>query len=452
MPGLREGAVRQVFISYARDDRRRVEALAERLRRLVDAVWFDSQLHGGEDWWAAILDRIRNSDIFLAVISPASLGSEACRIERQYATAVHRTIIPVALTAVPSALPTDVATLQIVDFTQPGEQALTDLARALLASPDPKPLPDPLPADPEAPLSYLTDLVDLVNSPRELTKSEQMEIVCRLERGLESPDQDEREGARQVLQRMKSRDDLAASVEKTIDLLAGEHIPSTAPAPLRQPDPSPDPALIYHVPTARWPQPSSPRPVEAPSDRSSHRAVAPPPPVRTEAPKPRRRHPIRAMGALVVLALLAGAAWMAITSMGGDDGGDGDPPVPGSPYERLCTIKNVTTFPGDVTVDKVDPETMKTWACFLYEKDVIGDYESNFTGNYTGNFPSTVKRWKEANGFPDPTANLDEELFDCLQDDSQCPSSGDDVDDAVTPGADGPPSDPVTPSADAEAQ
>jgi hypothetical protein len=142
---------------------------------------------------------------------------------------------------------------------------------------------------------------------------------------------------------------------------------------------------------------------------------------------------------------------MALTSIGGDDGGDGDPPVPGSPYERLCTITNVTTFPGNVTEDKVDPETMKLWACFLYEKDVIGDYESNFTGNYGENFPSTVKRWKEANGFPEPTTtNLDKDLFDCLLYDL-CPSSGDETDDAVTPGADDQ-GDPVTPSADAEAQ
>ena len=57
--------MRQVFISYARDDHEAVEALAARLRRLVDSVWFDSQLHGGEDWWAGILERIRGCDVFL---------------------------------------------------------------------------------------------------------------------------------------------------------------------------------------------------------------------------------------------------------------------------------------------------------------------------------------------------------------------------------------------------
>jgi len=217
--------VREVFISYARPDLRRVEALAQRLQRLVDSVWFDSKLHGGEDWWAGILKRIRESDIFLAVVSSASLGSEACRIERAYAAQVGRTIVPVALEAVPPALPSDIATLQIVDFSKPGEQSLSDLARALLAAPLPEPLPTPLPPDPEVPLSYLTDLVDRVNSGRELTKSEQMEIIFRLERGLTSSDQDEREGAQQVLERMRSRDDLAASVEKTIDLLAREHTP-----------------------------------------------------------------------------------------------------------------------------------------------------------------------------------------------------------------------------------
>ena len=128
----------------------------------------------------------------------------------------------------PQAPPSDLATLQIVDFSTPGEDAVADLARALLASPGAVPLPDPLPDQPEPPLSYLTSLVDLVTSPRELTKSEQMDIVVQLERGLEASDPDEREGARHVLRRMASRDDLASSVEKTIALLEKEHLSEEA--------------------------------------------------------------------------------------------------------------------------------------------------------------------------------------------------------------------------------
>lgn len=256
--------MRQVFISYARDDRRSVEALADRLERMVDAVWFDTQLHGGEDWWAGILERIRASSTFLAVVSRASLNSEACRIEREYATSVNRPVVPVALEALPPVLPREIAARQIVDFSVPGEKAVADLARALLASPDPEPLPDPLPPDPEAPLSYLTDLVDLVDSPRELTKSEQMEIIFQLERGLESSDHDEREGARHVLRRMTARDDLASSVEKTINLLAREHVPQVraAQADSEAPPsgPTSDPRARRETTTRSPSAPSVPRP------------------------------------------------------------------------------------------------------------------------------------------------------------------------------------------------
>ena len=62
-----------------------------------DCADIDSQLHGGEDWWAGILERIRSCDVFLSVVSQSSLDSEACRIEREYARQIDRTIIPVAL-------------------------------------------------------------------------------------------------------------------------------------------------------------------------------------------------------------------------------------------------------------------------------------------------------------------------------------------------------------------
>ena len=432
--------MRQVFISYARDDRARVEALAERLRRLVDGVWFDSQLHGGEDWWAGILQRIRECDIFLAVVSPSSLDSEACRIEREYAASVHRTILPVALSAVPPALPSDIATLQIVDFSEPGEQSLADLARALLAAPDAESLPDPVPPDPEAPLSYLTDLVDLVSSSRELTKSEQMEILFRLERGLESSDHDEREGARQVLQRMRNRDDLAASVEKTIDLLAGEQLPSVPGPPPDEPkEPSPAPSPPRRPPTAPAvagpaPAASTPPPARKPGPR--HTAVPGNPTGADQQQRgPRHRAAVLVL-AFVLVAAAAGLGW-ALLGGGDDDTGIGPsdtettrptttPPKTGDPnqgsdaYSRLCNPKPVQSFPGEVqpftaATDYPDDRILR-WACLLHEKDVIGNDESNFTGNYGGALPSRVQDKQLSLGYPPSQANgvLDQQFYDCL--------------------------------------
>lgn len=445
--------MRQVFISYARDDRARVEALAERLRRLVDGVWFDSQLHGGEDWWVGILQRIRECDIFLAVVSPSSLDSEACRIEREYAASVHRTILPVALSAVPPALPSDIATLQIVDFGKPGEQALSDLARALLAAPDAEPLPDPLPPDPEAPLSYLTDLVDLVSSSRELTKSEQMEILFRLERGLESSDHDEREGARQVLHRMKNRDDLAASVEKTIDLLALEQVPSVSAPPDEHQKPSPAPTPPPRPPTAAAaasPAPAAPTPPPARAPGPQHQSSAIPvkPSGAAQQREPRHRAAVIAAAAVVLVAAAAGLG-LALQG-GGDDHTDSgsastattgptttrpetdEPtpePPPSDPYSRRCNPKPVESYPGEVqpfavATDHADDRILR-WACLLFEQGVIGNNESNFTGNYGGALPPRVQDKQVALGYPplQATGALDQQFYDCLMSDA-CPTEG----------------------------
>ena len=475
--------MRQVFISYARDDRARVEALAERLRRLVDGVWFDSQLHGGEDWWTGILQRIRECDIFLAVVSPSSLDSEACRIEREYAAAVHRTILPVALSAVPPALPSDVATLQIVDFSKPGEQSLADLARALLAAPDAESLPDPLPPDPDAPLSYLTDLVDLVTSSRELTKSEQMEILLRLERGLESSDHDEREGARQVLQRMRNRDDLAASVERTIDLLARDQVPTVAAPPPDEPtEPPQAPTPSPKPPAAAAAAGAALAPSTAPLEPEP-RPQRPPPAIPDEPEEPghQRGESPRRAAAIAAVALAAIAATAAIGWALSRDTGPQLPipteepslttetntvepntvepnvePPPSDPYSSRCIPRPVESYPGKVqpfaTAATYPDDRIVRWACLLHEQGVIGNYESNFTGNYGGELPPRVQEEQRSLGYPPPqaTGTLDQQFYDCLvfgtcptQQPSPSPTTP-----APTPAPTTPTSEPTTETAD----
>jgi hypothetical protein len=223
-----------VFISYARDDRAAVERLAQRLAGLVDGVWYDQRLHGAQDWWVEILYRIRSCQIFLAVVSQASLQSEACRIEREYARSVGRTIMPVAIEEIPVALPRDLATRQIVDFAKSDEGALTELARALLGAPDPGPLPDPLPAEPEPPLSYLTKLVDVVQSSHELSRTEQLSVIAELEPGVLAVDRDERAAARDLLLRMSVRPDLTAAADREINRLLAATPKPPLPSPSHQ--------------------------------------------------------------------------------------------------------------------------------------------------------------------------------------------------------------------------
>ena len=43
--------VRQLFISYARENKRDVEALVRDLDALGYQTWVDSSLRGGQTWW-----------------------------------------------------------------------------------------------------------------------------------------------------------------------------------------------------------------------------------------------------------------------------------------------------------------------------------------------------------------------------------------------------------------
>ena len=75
----------QLFFSYARPDRLRVDSLVTRLRQAGIEIWLDSDLVGGWPWWDKILGQLRSCDAVLASVSRASANSQACRAEREYA-------------------------------------------------------------------------------------------------------------------------------------------------------------------------------------------------------------------------------------------------------------------------------------------------------------------------------------------------------------------------------
>ena len=67
-----------VFLSYNREDESAVSALAADIASLGHQAWFDSDLSGGQAWWDRILDRVRDSDVFVFALSRESLKSTAC--------------------------------------------------------------------------------------------------------------------------------------------------------------------------------------------------------------------------------------------------------------------------------------------------------------------------------------------------------------------------------------
>jgi uncharacterized membrane protein len=140
------------FVSYARADRPKVDPFTQRLRQTGNDAWLDIDLVGGQEWWDSILQQIREAHAFIAIVSRSSLRSEACRIERQYAARLGKPILPLAFELLsPGTLPSDISRLQIVDYSQPDEDAAYALFSAIMRLPAPPPLPDPLPEPPDAP-------------------------------------------------------------------------------------------------------------------------------------------------------------------------------------------------------------------------------------------------------------------------------------------------------------
>ena len=207
----------QLFISYARPDRSRAESLTMRLRQAGITVWLDSDLVGGQAWWDRILDQLRTCNAVVAAVSQASINSQACRSEREYAVRMGKPVLPLTLEPMSyELLPHDIARIQVIDYSQPSEDAAFGLIGAILRLPKPDPLPDPLPADPPVPTSPFGSLVDRIAEP-DLTMDDQLEIIGRLDAALgpvAAPH--DRQTAIELLRRMNERPDLFAAASRQI--------------------------------------------------------------------------------------------------------------------------------------------------------------------------------------------------------------------------------------------
>ncbi len=74
-----------------------VRALVENLESAGGRVWLDQDLTGGEAWWSAILNQIRDCSVFVFALSENSLNSEACLLELKHARDLGRAILPVQI-------------------------------------------------------------------------------------------------------------------------------------------------------------------------------------------------------------------------------------------------------------------------------------------------------------------------------------------------------------------
>ena len=208
--------MRQLFISYARENRPDVEALVRDLDALGYQTWVDSSLRGGQTWWHEILRRIGNCDVFVAIVSGHTLSSVACKRELEWALALNKPVLPLAVERLPDALPRTLSMRQIIDYSRSGREAAFALAGALGTLPAAPPPPEQLPEPPPAPLSYLSDLVEQVGQSEPLMHDQQRQILIQLQPALRSADSEERRGGRYVLDMFSKRDDLYADVDRSV--------------------------------------------------------------------------------------------------------------------------------------------------------------------------------------------------------------------------------------------
>ncbi len=78
----------RVFISHSSKDVEFSTQLAENLREALgeNSVWYDSGLRAGDRWWRSIQDELALCDVFILIISPASMESEW--VQREYEMAL----------------------------------------------------------------------------------------------------------------------------------------------------------------------------------------------------------------------------------------------------------------------------------------------------------------------------------------------------------------------------
>jgi hypothetical protein len=210
----------RVFVSYSSRDGAAVKKLVAALRHAHE-VWYDDELGGGQEWWNAILERIRGCDIVVFAMSNRSLKSQPCQAELAYAQALQRPILPVQVGAVDTMRAQPLAALHVVDYRQQTPetgvrlfQGVQELHTTLA------PLPEPLPPPPAMPFANIARLDTALAVPQ-LSPHEQAHLVFEMRTALQEIGDDplaQRDIAR-LLDTLGNRPDVTHQTRAEVDTL-----------------------------------------------------------------------------------------------------------------------------------------------------------------------------------------------------------------------------------------
>ena len=111
------------FVSYSRKNRAFVEMLAGELERAGRKIFVDlTGIDASTKWLSEIRSAIVGANAFLFVISPASVGSQACRQELEHAVQFKKRLITILLEPA-GPLPPELASIQWISFEDSCDRA-----------------------------------------------------------------------------------------------------------------------------------------------------------------------------------------------------------------------------------------------------------------------------------------------------------------------------------------
>jgi hypothetical protein len=293
-----------VFICHSSRDHGAVRSLVQHLQSARESVWLDQSLIGGEAWWSRILHQIRSCTVFVVALSNNCLQSKPCRAEMDYAKALGLPILPVMIGDVDSYRIDPIFNVQSVDYRNPDVPTGMALIAALRErATEHRELPDPLPDPPPIPYAYLQRLGVAIDSPEELSPTEQSTILVDLRHALRDEDDETvRYDIKRLLRALRRRSEVTHATVDDIDEILRKY-PAGAGDSAAPPE--------HESEAAHTSQPSTPK-ADSPAVSVGEPATSD---GTTESTKPRlsRRNPKTvaiAAGAGILIAIIAVVAYL----------------------------------------------------------------------------------------------------------------------------------------------